>query len=253
MTDLNRRPLAPEASALPLRQSPKVVKLYQMSGTLYIVATPIGNLKDITLRAIETLHKVDLILAEDTRVSKRLLDRYNINTKLVSYHQHSTDEKKAKILKSLLDGSNIALVTDSGTPGVSDPGNELIGYLLEREDRISITSIPGASALTSAISVSGLKMSKFLFLGFLQKKKKNKLFEWIKMQKYPICFYESPKRILKTLDFIEDQLGKDVLVFIARELTKMNESIYRGTVQSVKKDLVKDKLKGEMVVIVSFN
>jgi len=230
-----------------------VVKLYQMLGNLYIVATPIGNLKDITLRAIETLHKVDLILAEDTRVSKKLLERYNISTKLISYHQHSKEEKKKKILLDLLSGKNLALITDSGTPGVSDPGNELISYLVEREKEIGVVPIPGASAIACAISVTGLKMSKFLFLGFLQKKKRKKLFEWIKLQKYPFCFYESPKRVLKTLDTLEEYFGKEINVFIARELTKMHETLYRGTLEKVRRNLSKDKVKGEIVVIVSFD
>ena len=187
-----------------------------MTGTLYIVATPIGNLEDVTLRCINILSDVDIVLAEDTRVSRKLLDfiyafnpktrirklglskrsKHNfdisrlttINPKpathfpqLISYHQHSSEEKRLEILNYLLSGKNIALVTDAGTPGISDPGNELIEYLLEYKPDIKIVPIPGASALTSALSVSGFDVNKFVFLGFLPKKKRNKLFDWLKM------------------------------------------------------------------------
>ncbi len=221
-----------------------------MPGTLYIVATPIGNLKDITLRAIETLHKVDLVLAEDTRVTKKLFSRFNINTAMISYHQHSAVSKKDRILKELIDNRNIALVTDAGTPGVSDPGNELIGYLLDKEEKIKVVPIPGPAAITTAISVSGLKMSKFLFIGFLPKKKKNKLFDWIRTGKISFAFYESPKRIIKSLETIIEFFGDETRVFIGRELTKMHESTYRGKIVNVIAKLKKENIKGEIVVLV---
>lgn len=221
-----------------------------MKGTLYIVATPIGNLKDITLRAIETLHRVDLVLAEDTRVTKKLLDRYNINVSVVSYHQHSGDNKKNRVLKELVDGRSIALVTDAGTPGISDPGNELIDFLLEKDNSIKIVPIPGPAAISTAISVSGLKMSKFLFIGFLPKKKRNKLFEWIKQGNMSFAFYESPKRIIKSLEIIIEYFGNDTKVFIGRELTKMHESMYRGKIASVINKLKKENIKGEIVVLI---
>ncbi len=227
-----------------------MLQLYQMPGTLYIVATPIGNLKDITLRAIEVLHKVDLILAEDTRVTSKLTTRYNIPTPIQSYHQHSSEKKKLGILGRLGRGESVALVTDSGTPGVSDPGNELIDFILEQGERISIIPIPGAAAITAAISVSGFKMSKFLFIGFLPKKKRTKLIELIRQVKLPVVFYESPHRILKTLDFLAEHFGDDRRVFIARELTKLHETLYRGTISEVKKRLEKEKVRGEIVVVV---
>ena len=221
-----------------------------MAGTLYIVATPIGNLKDTTLRAIETFHKVDLILAEDTRVTKKLLSHYNIDRPILSYHQHSSPKKKERIFMELKHGRNLGLVTDAGTPGLSDPGNELIDYLLNRDSSINIVPIPGPAAITTAISISGLKMSKFLFIGFLPKKKRNKLFEWIKIGKMSFAFYESPKRISKTLDVLIENFGGDKRVCICRELTKIYETIYRGTLKDVKARLEKENIKGEIVVLV---
>ena len=221
-----------------------------MSGILYIVATPIGNLEDITFRAVRILKEVDLILAEDTRVSKKIMMHYDVKTPITSYYQHSTEERKFEILERLGRGEKIALVTDAGTPGISDPGNELIDFILERSDRISVVPIPGPSAITTSISVSGLPMSKFLFLGFFPKKGRTKLIELIKLTKIPIIFYESPYRILKTLGFLGEKLGGDRGVFIARELTKLHESLYRGKISDVRDQFAKEKIKGEIVVIV---
>ncbi|MGB6838954.1 MAG: 16S rRNA (cytidine(1402)-2'-O)-methyltransferase [Microgenomates group bacterium] len=220
-----------------------------MLGILYIVATPIGNLEDITLRALKVLKKVDLILAEDTRVTKKLLMHYDVDTRILSYHQHSKEATKFKILRELIEGGNLALVSDAGTPGISDPGNELIDFLLEKEPKIKIIPIPGSSAITTALSVSGLKVSKFVFLGFLPKKKRTKLFNWLKERKISFAFYESPKRILKTLQVLDEHFGGR-RVFIARELTKMHESLYRGTIKEVLAQLEKNKLKGELVVVI---
>lgn len=221
-----------------------------MPGTLYIVATPIGNLEDISLRALKILKKVDLILAEDTRVTKKLLTRYDIKTHTLSYHQHSSDEKKNRIISSLVKGQDIALVSDAGTPGLSDPGNELIDYLLEREPKIEITPVPGATAMATALSVSGFNVSKFVFLGFLPKKKRTKLFEWLKKGKIAFAFYESPQRILKTLGVLSEHFSPGRRVFIARELTKIHESLYRGTIESVTNELQQGPIKGEIVVVV---
>ena len=221
-----------------------------MKGALYIVATPIGNLKDITLRALSVLKEVDLILAEDTRVTRKLTTRYSLPTPITSYHQHSSEKKKLEILDRLMKGQNLALVTDAGTPGVSDPGNELIDYLLSNEPTIELIPIPGPAAITAAASVSGFKMSKFLFLGFLPKKKRNKLIELIKLTKLPIVFYESPHRILKTLNFLEERVGGDRRILVARELTKLHETLYRGSIKNVKGKLGDSKVKGEIVVVV---
>jgi 16S rRNA (cytidine1402-2'-O)-methyltransferase len=221
-----------------------------MLGSLYIIATPIGNLKDITLRALEVLREVDIILAEDTRVTGKLLKHYDIDAHTLSYHAHSSENKKFEILKNLLNGKNLALVTDAGTPGISDPGNELIDFLLDKEPSIKITPIPGASAITTALSVSGYRSDKFVFLGFLPKKKRTKLINWLKEGRTTFAFYESPKRIVKTLEFIKDSFGEDRSIFIGRELTKMYETLYRGSIGKVLKDINKDNIKGEIVVVV---
>lgn len=219
-----------------------------MLGTLYIVATPIGNLEDITLRALRILKEVDLIIAEDTRVSGYLLRHYDINRAILSYHQHSGEDKKLQILNLLLDGKNIALVTDAGTPGISDPGNELIDYLLSFQPELQIIPIPGASALTTALSVSGFAANEFVFVGFMPKKKRTKLIKWLKEGKMTFAFYESPHRIIKSLNQLKDEFG-DAEVFIARELTKIHESLYRGKISDVIKNLT-NKIKGEIVVVV---
>ena len=219
-----------------------------MSGILYIVATPIGNLDDISLRALQTLKNVDIIYAEDTRKTSILLNHYDIVNITNSYHQHSKDIKKNKILKHLIDGENVALVTDAGTPGISDPGNELINYLLEKEPTIKVIPIPGPSALTASLSVSGFRADKFVFIGFLPKKKRTKLFKWLKEGRMTFAFYESPKRLLKTLEVLKEHFNGDTRVVIARELTKMHETVYRGSISEVQKVL--GKPKGEVVVIV---
>ena len=221
-----------------------------MMGTLYIVATPIGNLKDITLRVIKTLKEVDLILAEDTRVTKKLLFHYDIDTPTLSYHQHSSDTKKLQILSQLNEDKNLALVTDAGTPGISDPGNELIDFLLENNPDIKIVPIPGPSAIVAALSVSGLPANKFVFLGFLPKKKRTKLFNWLKEGKMTFAFYESPKRLNKTLKVLSENFGDNSRVVVARELTKMYEEVYRGRLEEVTRLLGDEVVKGEVVVVV---
>ncbi|HJX45965.1 MAG TPA: 16S rRNA (cytidine(1402)-2'-O)-methyltransferase [Patescibacteria group bacterium] len=220
-----------------------------MPGTLYIVATPIGNLEDLTFRALRILKEVDVILAEDTRVSLKLLSHYDIDTHILSYHQHSSEEKKIEILKLLLDGKNLALITDAGTPGISDPGNELIDFIFKNTPDIKIVPIPGASAITTTLSVSGFKTDKFVFIGFLPKKKRIKLFNWLKSGATSFAFYESPKRIVKSLQVLEENFGSDTHIFIARELTKMYETLYRGTIREVE-EMIKEGVKGEIVVVV---
>ena len=213
------------------------------------MATPIGNLKDITIRALDVLKESDFILAEDTRVTKKLLMHYDIQVSVLSYHQHTQEQKMNEILRLLIEGKNLALVTDAGTPGISDPGNELIAFLLEKEPDINIVPIPGASALVTALSVSGFRADKFVFLGFLPKKRRSKLFAWLKEGKDAFCFYESPKRILKTLEMLKEEFGNRN-VFVARELTKLHESLYRGNISEVIDKLQKDPVKGEIVVVV---
>jgi len=218
---------------------------------LYIVATPIGNLEDITLRALRILKEVDLILCEDTRVTKKLLNRYQIKKPLLSYHQHSKLQKIDYIISLLKEGKNLALVSDSGTPGVSDPGNKLVEEVIKRlGKKIKIIPVPGPSALTCAASISGFPMDRFLFFGFLPKKKKRKeILKEIVTSKHPVIFYESPHRILKTLKELGN-LDKKINLVVCRELTKKFETIYRGKIEEVIKEIEKGPIKGEFVVMV---
>lgn len=236
--------LHPDDSILPLLTYNNL-----MAGILYVVATPIGNLEDITLRAIRILKEVDAILAEDTRVTQKLLSYYEIVRPILSYHQHSDDTRKFEILKRLLDGDNLALVTDAGTPGISDPGNELIDFLLTAEPSIRIVPVPGASAVTTALSASGFRTDRFIFLGFLPKKGKAKLFSWLKASKLTFAFYESPHRLVKSLERLMEDFGEN-RVYVARELTKLHETHYRGNITEVLKTLSNASLKGEVVVVI---
>jgi 16S rRNA (cytidine1402-2'-O)-methyltransferase len=226
---------------------------------LYIVATPIGNLEDISLRALKILKEVDLILCEDTRVTKKLLDHYGIKTPVLSYHQHSKLQKIDYIIDLLKEGKNLALVSDAGTPGISDPGNNLIKVITGSDPAIKIVPAPGPSAVTCAASISGFPMDKFLFLGFPPKKRKRKkFFEEVINSKYPVIFYESPYRIIKTLKELSSlfvqiraQIREDSReVVVCRELTKKFETIYRGKIDEVIEKIEKDKIKGEFVIIV---
>ena len=211
---------------------------------LFVVATPIGNLKDITLRALETLKEVDLILAEDTRVIKGLLEHFDIKKPVLSYHQHSDINKVNEILDYLKQGKDLALVSDSGTPGISDPGAKLVAEVLK--NGFQVVPIPGASALVAAASIVGFSMDKFLFLGFPPiKNKRKKFFEKVNNSEYPVIIYESPYRILKTLENLSD---KEVVV--CRELTKKFETIYRGSIISIIEELKKDEIRGEFVIII---
>ena len=227
---------------------------------LYIVSTPIGNLEDISKRALRILKEVDLILCEDTRVTKKLLDHYKIKKPLLSYHHHSRLRKVNYILELLKKGKNLALVPDAGTPGISDPGGKLINLAMKQFDNLTIVPIPGPSAITCAASISGFPMDKFLFLGFPPKKRKRKkFFKEVINSKYPVIFYESPYRIIKTLRELEllsisaiaQKRRKSPLeVVVCRELTKKFETIYRGKIDEVIEKIEKDKIKGEFVVIV---
>jgi 16S rRNA (cytidine1402-2'-O)-methyltransferase len=224
--------------------------------TLYIVATPIGNLEDISQRALRALTEVDLILCEDTRVTKKLLDRYQIKTPTLSYHQHSKIQKIEQVIDFLKKSKNLALVSDAGTPGISDPGNLLIKETIKRlGNEVRIVPIPGSSAIAAAASISGFPMDKFLFLGFPPaKKKRKKFFEEIINSKYPVVFYESPYRIIKTLKELDIEAkiyNREAKIVVCRELTKKFETIYRGTVEEVIKQIEKDMTKGEFVVIIN--
>ena len=210
---------------------------------LYIVATPIGNLKDITYRAVEILSSVDLIYAEDTRRSRILLDRYQITTSVKSYHQHSKGE--GQIVEELKRGTSVAYISDAGTPGISDPGQKLI--LAAVSNNIEVEAIPGPSGVISALSVSGFPTDKFVFAGFLPHKKgRQTALENLKDENRTIVLYESPYRIIKTLNQVRDVWG-DREVMVARELTKKFETIYRGKISEV---IGKIKPKGEFVIVI---
>ena len=222
----------------------------------YIVATPIGNMGDITLRAIETLKSVDLILCEDTRETKKILDKYAINTPTMSYHAKSKLSKVDKIFELLEEGKNLALVSDAGTPGISDPGAMLISQIRARTtlaQNTEVIPIPGASAVITALSVSGLPTHEFTFLGFLPHKKgRETLFKEIASSERTMVFYESPHRILKTLESLI-KFCPNKKVCIARELTKIYEEFKTGTPVEVLEYLIKnpEKQRGEFTVIVS--
>ena len=217
-------------------------------GHLFVVGTPIGNLKDITLRAISTLQNVDLILAEDTRNSKKLLSAHNIDTKMMSYHEHSNEKETKRIISLLLDGKNLALISDAGTPTISDPGYGLIRDCIKKE--IKIIPIPGASAITTAMSVSGLPSDSFTFFGFLpQKKGRIKKIKELLNVDNTIILFESPFRLEKTLNQLKEYLGNRSVV-VGRELTKLYEEIIRGNLEDVIKYFSKSKVKGEIVIMI---
>lgn len=220
-------------------------------GVLYVIATPLGNLKDITFRSVETLNAVDFILCEDTRRALKLLSFYNIKKPLISYHQHSKIEKINKILSLIEDGKDIALITDAGTPAISDPGGFLIELIVKRfGDDAEIVPIPGPSALTAMASISGFPVDKFLFLGFPPtKKRRSQFFDEITSSQYPVILYESMHRILKTMgDLIKINPKREVVV--GRELTKKFEIIYRGEVADVLDKIKKEPIKGEFTIII---
>ena len=219
---------------------------------LFIVPTPIGNLGDITFRAIETLKSVDLILAEDTRTSLKLLKHYNIENIVESYHVHNEHKKLISIIEKLNSGIQIALISDAGTPGISDPG-----FLLIREcikNNIEIQCLPGATALIPALVNSGLPSDRFLFEGFLPVKKgRTKRLKEIAEENRTVIFYESPHRILKTLNDLSTYYNDDISVSISRELTKIHEENFRGKIKDAIEYFKKKKPKGEFVIVLSPN
>ncbi|MEO2068388.1 MAG: 16S rRNA (cytidine(1402)-2'-O)-methyltransferase [Desulfurobacteriaceae bacterium] len=219
-------------------------------GKLYIVATPIGNLEDITLRAINTLKEVDIIACEDTRRALKLLNHFSIkNKKLVSYHEHNEREVAEKLVKDLLKGKDIALVSDAGTPCISDPGFRVVK--LARENGIEVVPIPGPSSITAALSASGFPTDRFLFIGFLPRKEgklKETLEEVVKLP-YTVIAFESPHRLERTLEFLS-QISKEKKIGVYREITKINEEFLEGTPREVLGKLKEEgKLKGEFVIL----
>jgi 16S rRNA (cytidine1402-2'-O)-methyltransferase len=221
-----------------------------MAGTLYVVATPIGNLEDITFRAIRTLNEVDLIASEDTRHTKILLDRYTIATRMTSYHKFNIRGKTTQLIHELQMGRNLALVSDAGTPGISDPGYELVAEAVKQG--IKVESIPGPSAVITALSVSGLPTDRFIFEGFLPKKpgKKRKVLEALKDEERTVIIYESPFRLVKTLVDIKNIFGERPLA-VCREMTKKFEEIMRGSAGEVLEKIKDQKVRGEIVLVIS--
>ena len=248
---------------------------------LYIVGTPIGNLEDISLRALRVLTGVDFILCEDTRITRKLLDHYKIKTPTISYHQHSNIKKVDYILDLLEKGKELALVSDAGTPGISDPGGKLVQAVAEKfGEKVEIESIPGPSAVTAALSISGLPTDKFVFLGFLPHKKGRHTFlKKIIESAFPVVVYESKHRIVKLLDELEElnkqtekknkeieKINKQIKsnrkklekkspvssIVVCRELSKMHETVYRGDINIIKEQIKNNKndQKGEFVVII---
>ncbi|MDV4152597.1 16S rRNA (cytidine(1402)-2'-O)-methyltransferase [Clostridium sp. AL.422] len=218
-------------------------------GKLYLVPTPIGNLKDITLRALDVLKSVDEIAAEDTRTSLKLLNHFDIKKSLFSYHMHNEQGKSLDIINKLKNGLNIALITDAGTPGISDPGSVIVERCIE--EGIEFEVLPGATAITTALVYSGLDTSKFMFRGFLprENKDRNPIIEEIKNVRDTIIFYEAPHRLLNTLEYLKDSLGNRKIA-ICRELTKLHEEIYRGKISEGLEFFTENRPRGEFVLVI---
>jgi 16S rRNA (cytidine1402-2'-O)-methyltransferase len=221
-----------------------------MPGTLYVVATPIGNLADITLRALSTLREVDLIAAEDTRVTHNLLEHYGIDTPTTPYHQHSLGRKAEQLIEMLKAGKSIALVSDAGTPGISDPGHELIRMALGND--ITIVAIPGPNAIITALAVSGLSTRRFAFDGFPPRRggERRAFFKALEKEPRTMVFYESPHRLLSTLRDMRAIWG-DRQIAVVREATKLFEEVHRGTIQTAIERFEAVKPKGEITIIVA--
>ena len=221
-----------------------------MSGNIYLVATPIGNLEDITFRAISILKEVDLIAAEDTRHTLKLLNYYNISKPLISYHRHNEEIKTELLIEKVLKGENIAIVTDAGTPGISDPGEEIVQEAIK--NNIKIIPIPGACAFINALIASGLNTKEFSFFGFLplNKKSRKKVFEKILKENKTVILYEAPHKLEKTLKDILENLG-DIDCVIAKELTKIHEKFFRGKISELILEL--NEPKGEYIILLNLN
>ncbi|MDI6601358.1 MAG: 16S rRNA (cytidine(1402)-2'-O)-methyltransferase [Thermoanaerobacteraceae bacterium] len=221
----------------------------KLRGKLYLCATPIGNLKDITLRALEVLREVDIIAAEDTRNTIKLLNHYDIHKKLISYHEHNEARASEEIIDMLKDGMSVAVVSDAGMPAISDPGEVIVRRCIE--EAINIEVVPGPSAFTAALAMSGLDTGRFCFEGFLPRKKKERdaIFEELKGETRTIIIYESPKRVIDTLKDILNILG-DRRVSVSREITKVYEETFRGSVGEAISNFEEKGTKGEFVLII---
>ncbi|KZL89985.1 16S rRNA (cytidine(1402)-2'-O)-methyltransferase [Clostridium magnum] len=218
------------------------------NGKLYLVPTPIGNLKDITLRALEVLESVDIVAAEDTRQSIKLLNHFNIKKTLISYHQHNEYGKSENLIERLKEGKNIALVSDAGTPGISDPGSVIVSKCIE--EGIDFEVLTGATAVTTALVYSGMDTTKFIFRGFLPRENKDRrvVIEELKNRKETLIFYEAPHRLKETLLFLNENFGNRKIA-ICRELTKLHEEILRFTLEEALTYYAEKNIKGEFVLV----
>ena len=223
------------------------------TGTLYLVPTPIGNLGDMTERAVKTLKEVDLICAEDTRNTQKLLNHFEIDTPQISFHEHNTKERIPQLIERLLAGKNLAQVSDAGMPSISDPGHELVVACIE--NKIPVAPLPGPNAALTALIASGLLPQPFLFYGFLPRKNKEQKEELEKLnnQTVTLIFYEAPHRLKKTVQAMADVFGPDRRVVLCRELTKRYEEFLRGTLLDALKFAEEDEVRGEFVLIVEGN
>jgi len=224
-------------------------KSYDGSKSLYLIPTPIGNFEDMTLRSINTLKLVDVLFCEDTRITKQLLNRLEINKKLISSNDHNEDSTKKLAIKYLEEGKNIGIVTDRGTPIISDPGYKIVEEVIK--NGYSVIPLPGANALIPALIASGVNPSPFMFYGFLNAKKSKREKELENLKNYPltIIFYEAPHRIVEMLESIKNVFGERK-ISVSREISKLYEEIYRGTVSEVIYELNNDEIRGEFVVVV---
>lgn len=220
-----------------------------MTGTLYLVATPIGNLEDMTFRAVRVLKEVDLIAAEDTRGSIKLLNHFDIHTPMTSYHEYNRIEKAHKLAEKLREGSNIALITDAGTPGISDPGEDLVRIC--REENIPVTSLPGACAAVNGLIISGLPTRRFAFEAFLpsDKKERQDILEDLKKESRTIVLYEAPHRLVRTLTLLLENLG-DRRITLCRELTKVHEEAFASTISGLLSRFESEQPRGECVLVI---
>lgn len=218
------------------------------SGKLYLVPTPIGNLKDITLRALETLQEADFIAAEDTRQTLKLLNHFEIKKSLISYHKFNEQIKSDKIIELLMEGKSVALVSDAGTPGISDPGSVIVQRCIE--EMIDFEVLPGATAITTALVYSGLDTTKFLFRGFLPRENKDRkvVTDELMQSQETLIFYEAPHRLMDTLQFLLETFG-DRKIAVCRELTKIYEEIYRGSISEALQHFEEKKPRGEFVLV----
>lgn len=220
-----------------------------MAGTLYLCATPIGNLEDMTFRAVRVLREADLIAAEDTRNSVKLLNHFDIRTPMTSYHEYNKYDKGRKLVEKLLEGKDIALITDAGTPGISDPGEELVRMC--NEAGITVTAVPGAAACITALTISGLPTRRFAFEAFLpsDKKEREAVLDALEKEQRTIVLYEAPHRLVKTLKLLAERLGER-RVSVCRELTKRHETVYRSTLPAAAAHYEEIPPKGECVIVV---